>query len=262
MNEKLNILKALFDEFLQESRTVYQSDRNNQLTLNASVFEFQAHVTSSLKESKMNLALNPDIHSTSIQQSFDRKSEALSAHDYCLSFFDFLNIHKARKLELFELIDLFIDQHKEELTWQDIVITATGATRCRTNLRFALNNLRKIGLIRDVDNGGKRAYVPTLKGELVFFAWRARLNNGRFDESIFSRRSGHDVTIRSNDFSKLYFLLRDVSAHRNKYFAEFKEHNRTPHADDEVVNILKDLDRFLKEAIITEHGIFIREKKK
>ncbi len=50
---------------------------------------------------------------------------------------------------LIELIERFIDHHKDKsLTCADIAFTASGATRCRTNLRFTFSSLKEMGLIK------------------------------------------------------------------------------------------------------------------
>lgn len=260
MDPKLDMLKILFDEFLQGSKTVFQYDQKNELALNASVFDFQAHITRSLKDLNLNLSLNPGIHSESIRRSFDGTCKPFSAHDYCLSFFDFLNVHKAKRLELFHLIDLFVEQHKDELTWQDIVLTASGATRCRTNLRFALDKLRSVGLIKNLDGDGRRVYVPTRKGELVFFAWRTSINNGVFDPGIFDQKQSHNILIRNTRFHCLYSVLQGVAKH-GRYVAAFQNYKNLKTADEEVEEILKDIKKFLDDAVITKQGIFLKENK-
>lgn len=54
-----------------------------------------------------------------------------------------------QQCNLFEIIDRFIDFHKEKsLTFADIAITASGATRCKTNLRFAISALKEMGLVK------------------------------------------------------------------------------------------------------------------
>lgn len=258
MDSKLEMLKILFDEFLQESKIIYQSDQKDKLALNASVFDFQAHIARRLKRFNLNLSLNPGIHSDAIMKSFEANPKPFSANDYCLSFFDFLNIHKAKKLELFQLIERFIAEHDYELSWLDIVVTASGATRCRTNLRFALDKLRKVGLIKEAGDDGKRVLVPTTKGDLVFYAWRASINNGVFDDQVFTRSDPHEISIRGTGFHCLFSVLHDVTR-QGKYVAAFQNYQNMKSADEEVEEILSDIRKFLNDAVITKNGIFFKK---
>lgn len=72
-------------------------------------------------------------------------------YQYWVLIFLFNNLKdlNTREHSLIELIDRFIDLHKEKsLTFADVAITASGATRCKTNLRFAFSTLKEMGLIR------------------------------------------------------------------------------------------------------------------
>ena len=254
---KLDILKALFDEFLIETqeKSVYRMDRKDKNKLNAHVFEFQAHVSSELKQLKLNLLLDPVIHSDSISDSFDKETKPFTPNDYCLAFFDFLNVQKNEKLDLFALIDKFIEQHKSELNWQDIVITASGATRCKTNLRFALKQLRGIGLIEKIDQEGKRIFFPTQQGELVFYSWRSTFNKGE-PESFFRPIAECSFSTFYGVLNKLTLIKDDSGKREVAKFLEYKL--RSDVAVVEVQNLLNDIDAFIKSAIITEKGIFIK----
>ncbi len=72
---------------------------------------------------------------------------------------------REKKLSLFEIIDIFIDRIKEDsFTWRDIENTGSGATRCRTNLRFAYDDLKKVGLVYLHDKKHKNSWTLTFLG--------------------------------------------------------------------------------------------------
>jgi hypothetical protein len=255
-------LKELFDVFLREAEqnTINHSNKKDRFSLNAEVFEFQAYIATRLKNFDVNLLLNSSINSQSITSSFDKEVRPFSPDEYCLAFFDFLNVQKDHRLELYQLIDLFIEEHKEELNWQDIVITASGATRCRTNLRFALNRLRRIGLIQKQSQGGKRVFLPTLSGELVFYCWRKHLYGHDFTVNCFESPK-ESLSIKQCGFPELFKILNKLMDPNNvdvQAFWTYKnQHELFMRSDD----ILTDMRAFLQNSVITEHGILFKDHK-
>jgi hypothetical protein len=268
LENKLEKLKALFDEFLTESndKSINNKDSKDIRKLNAEIFKFQSFIALKLQDKKLNLLINAAITSKEISDSFDKSIEPFGSNDYCLSFFDYLNFKKDEKLELHELIDQFIEAHKSELTWRDIVITATGVTRCKTNLRFALDQLRGIGLIKNIDENKKRTSTPTNFGELVYFHWRNSLKKSNSSEINETNKLDHDVKIRDANFAKLFSLINQLSKKEDekgkmmiKEFLAFKK-------DEEIIKdieeILQDIEKFIKNAEITENGIKLKKKLK
>ncbi len=72
--------------------------------------------------------------------------------------------------ELLRVMENYLDKIKNRLTFHDIVTTDTGATRCFTNLRFALNEMRNYGLIYSSIIQNKkncRSILPTPVGYLI-----------------------------------------------------------------------------------------------
>lgn len=259
----LDTLKDLFDKFLLETKnkSVYKAtSKVENFNLNSDVFEFQSHIAKQMKAFNLNLVLNPEIHSKSITSSFGYNIPAFSPNDYCFSFFDFLTVRRNDRLELYQLIDSFIDLHREEMTWKDIVITASGATRCRTNLRFALERLRRIGLIRNFDKDGKRVITPTIQGEIVFFYWRKQLAEERFKINTPYDHTAHPI-IKECKFYKLYDILNIVTHLKDRKLTEFwdnKEGQQFIIIEDDP---LSDIRRFLAQSIITENGIYLKDDK-
>ena len=99
--------------------------------------------------------LDNRIRSNSVLESFlgkQKERKAFSAIDYQYYFLMFVfknqyRINAGNLLENEVILD-FINHIKEEsFTYKDIERTDSGATRCNTNLRFAMDALRKLGLI-------------------------------------------------------------------------------------------------------------------
>lgn len=259
----IDILKNLFDKFLLETKdkSVYKATTKvENFNLNSDVFEFQSHIAKQMKDLNLNLVLNPEIHSKSITSSFGYDIPAFSPNDYCFSFFDFLNVRRNDRLELYQLIDSFLELHKEEMTWKDIVITASGATRCRTNLRFALERLRRIGLIRKFDKDGKRVVTPTIQGEIVFFYWRKQLADENLKTKTPYDHTNHPI-IQECQFYKLYDILNTVTHIEDSKLIEFWNNKEGQQFIIVEENPLSDIRRFLAQSIITENGIYLKDDK-
>ncbi len=88
-------------------------------------------------------------------------------YQYSFLLFLFLNSNENEKSELNILIDSYFKNVKDQLTYEDIVKTKTGAVRCKTNVRFAVLRLRELGLVNYYDDNNKRNWMPSLLGFLV-----------------------------------------------------------------------------------------------
>ena len=78
---------------------------------------------------------------------------------------------------LHQIISNFLARIKSEsLKYEDIIRTDSGATRCQTNLRFAMQSLRDAGLIKE----NKVEVVQTIhscidNSAIVLRSWRASM---------------------------------------------------------------------------------------
>jgi hypothetical protein len=79
----------------------------------------------------------------------------------------FLLLHHRRRWEVLEIIKLFIEQVRDQLTIQDFKKTKTGVIRCFTNTRFAANTLRNYGLLKSTRTEAYKTWVLSLPGFLV-----------------------------------------------------------------------------------------------
>lgn len=127
------------------------------------IYLFEAEISKIKRDNKLS-SYNSNIYSKKIAQSFVRTREDLFGQfrepirpftktDYQYYLLVFLLIYfcemKDEKLTLHQIIDKFVDLHKEHsLSYKDIKLTATGVTRCKTNLRFAFEALKEMGLVK------------------------------------------------------------------------------------------------------------------
>ena len=125
--------------------------------------------------------MDTSIFSDSIITNFN-SIEAIGAYKHVDYQYNFLN-HLAEKYnpgcDLYTLVDSFIERFKHEFSLADIVITKTGVTRCKTNIRFALNDLRELGLVLTRDKNGKRSWEPSILGLIVLLNIRFNIHTAK-----------------------------------------------------------------------------------
>jgi len=169
----LDILKLQLDDFFERSKpqTISKTIKKEELQFNKFLFELEHHLFDLKEKYKVNQNLNSGISSKNILNSFDNSSTFFRSNDYALSFLVFLCMQEKNDAEeLREMVDKYIEIIKEKLSFHDIVKTETKATRCHTNLRFTLSELRKYGLIYStttINKNYSRSLLPTPLGYLI-----------------------------------------------------------------------------------------------
>lgn len=138
-------------------------------------------------KTKLNLPLiNSSIRSESVVKSFQRieeYSQIFQEHDiifnnflrqndyqYWLLIFLLLknNEIRSKNLSLYQIIDEFISRiQSESFNLEDIEYTGSGATRCITNIRFAFNDLKELGLVSLYDRENKNSWTLTFVGFFI-----------------------------------------------------------------------------------------------
>ena len=157
------IIKTFIDESIEENITL----KGNQNSLaNRSIFDIESFLVQLRNQYNINDRLDTSVVSNSILNNFYSVSsvDAFRPVDFQYNFLHHLAIEYRHDIELYLLIDTFIKIFKEQFTLADIVVTKTGATRCKTNIRFALNDLRDLSLVLSKDNQQKRCWGPSIVG--------------------------------------------------------------------------------------------------
>lgn len=136
--------------------------------------------------------------------------------DYQFNFLYYLTRTYTTEFTLHEYIDGFLYTFKDQLGILDILKTNSGATRCKTNLRFTLNALRDINLVVFSENN-KRSWKPSLTGLLA-------LLNIKFFADRFKTHSFYktELQIFNQTLTKGYFaydplLLNSILDIQNSY---------------------------------------------
>jgi hypothetical protein len=79
----------------------------------------------------------------------------------------FLLVHHRERHSVLDIIQLFIERIRGQLTFLDFKKTKTGVTRCYTNTRFAARVLREYGLLKFTHREAFRTWELSLTGFLV-----------------------------------------------------------------------------------------------
>lgn len=178
MKLKIDHLVSELNDAL-EGTSLFSSDS---IYISGLIYEIEAELSKIKKELKLD-SYNPHIYSKRIAESFAKADHSILGvmgkpvaytqidYQYYLLIFLLQNYHEliTRKLTLHQIIDKFIDRHKENsLIFHDIQLTATGATRCRTNIRFAFDGLKEMGLVKLYDREQKeKSWMLTYLGLIV-----------------------------------------------------------------------------------------------
>jgi hypothetical protein len=162
-------LNYFFERSNQETHTSVINKEKKYF--NKSLFELEKHLYDLKKQYNVNQDIDCSMSSPNILESFKKSPDFYRSDDYLHSFLVFLAIQQDHNADyLLEYMDKYFETVKDKLTLSDVITTATGATRCYTNLRFALNRLRNLGLIHSTTKENykiSRSLLPTPFGYLV-----------------------------------------------------------------------------------------------
>ncbi len=160
-----DILNTWLSARLKET-VKYTAGKDDIIHINSSVLQLEHWLLMWRKEHKLNERIDASIISNNILKNIASASsdKAFQAKDYQFNFLFFLARNYSPKSDLHKLIDSFVDKFKEQFSFADIIITSTGATRCKTNIRFALNELRNMGLVLSKDIDNNRSLSPSIPG--------------------------------------------------------------------------------------------------
>jgi hypothetical protein len=164
-------IKPILDTFIIENKAVFPESYTMLKTVDK--FSNLCFLKSVIDDWMVKLVgkeeLNFSLLSPSIQSSLsntDKNSPHLAV-DYQWIFLHFLIVNFEKGKGLVDYIDAFLAANKDQLVIKDIGITKSGATRAKTHLRFAVNDLRNMGMIISKDINKKRSWQPSIMGVLI-----------------------------------------------------------------------------------------------
>lgn len=160
-----DIIETFVKENIDESITV-EGKGGESFLANKAIFEIESFLVQLRSQFSINNRLDTSIVSKNILEKFSTVSSmgAFKPIDYQYNFLYHLATKYEPDLDLYTLVDSFIEKFKSQFILADIVITNTGATRCKTNIRFALNELRDMSLILSRNPNNKRSWSPSVIG--------------------------------------------------------------------------------------------------
>lgn len=182
-NDHLQKVKDQIGEFFEKAQraTIIEETKGEVFYFNKDLFELERRLFELKRKYDVNTRLDASIYSENIVKSFEQNKKAFASHDYTMAFLIHLCYQPEHNAEdLFQIIRSFINRTKEKFSYQDIIVTRSGATRCVTNIRFALHELRELGLVFNAELSGnetKRIVLPTPIGYLI--SLHALTNEGK-----------------------------------------------------------------------------------
>jgi len=227
-------LKPLLNDICEIAKNLRAEDYKDQTEIAKLLYQLESELF------KIKTAFNlPDLDnsicSKSVTESFNRMNEStllrtnkpkfsnyFRQNDYQYWLLIFLlrknNEIREKKLSLYQIIDQFIEHYKDESFFlEDIERTPSGATRCRTNLRFAYNELKHIGLVRLYDKKYKNSWSLTYIGFFIAASFcldsmdiddEPLLNKAtRFNESTWYFNINKNIVNRIQKLSEVDYFI-------------------------------------------------------
>ncbi|MCX6312819.1 MAG: hypothetical protein NT084_14445 [Bacteroidetes bacterium] len=202
MKKHLSEIQNDLQEYFNSVEVRSIAGTKNQIKFSSKIFELEVFLAQLKLERGITENYDASICSKNILKSFDslKPEQYHSPADYQYPFSMWLLTNARPSESLFEHIDSFILSVVEFLNYPDIKITATGATRCKTNVRIAIMHLRNYGILRTKTDKGTRSHFLSSFGLLVFAYlklvskdWK---DNNEYDVYSSLRNSGE----KKNDF--------------------------------------------------------------
>jgi hypothetical protein len=185
MTYTIDIVKEIIHTFIEENNEEsieLKTKKGEKFLVNQSICELEHYLTDLRKSHHINERIDHEIYSEGMFTKLTRISaaDAYQPVDYQYSFLYHLAEAHYKNSSLYGQINSFIEKIKQVFTLADITITSTGVTRSKTNIRFALNDLRDIGLVARVDSHQKRTHAPSIIGLMVLM--NIRMNQSQFEK--------------------------------------------------------------------------------
>ncbi len=258
--QQLDKLKIEISEFInltQDSNIEFDKRLPYFAYINSYVFELQSHLRMELEKRSVNLNLNPSIYSEEIANSMLRDRplsySKKTDNDLMFPFLYYLCEHFNGQDKLVDYIKDFTYTYRNQLVWEDIVMTQSGATRIYTNLRFALNQLRNLGLIRREDEHGKTDVEPSVLGYLFYMVIGAKEENKGKNQIL--KYDYYAIHNSLNEFKDALKDSKDYKILEIKYPKVYLKYKENLNLIAEAFNEL-----FIKTSIFKDSGISIPDK--
>lgn len=261
-----DIIETFVKENIDESITV-EGKGGESFLANKAIFEIESFLVQLRSQYNINSRLDTSIVSKNILEKFSNVSslDAFKPIDYQYNFLYHLAAEYSSNLDLYSLIDSFINKFKSQFRLADIVITNTGATRCKTNIRFALNELRDMSLILSRNSNNKRSWSPSVIGLVALLNIQLNFPESKSwphykeSDSLISARGGQRNI--PGFFSQDPVLIQSIlmfkdPAYLYVYLSGHRDISLNEEEKNLLRNIINDYIEFTEAGLeITQHGI-------
>lgn len=170
------------------------------------VFELMQFLETQFNKNNLVHRFNYQIHSDSISASAKKSTHfsPFRKEDYYLPFLHYLAIQddKVSAEDLNIYIQGFLNLNANFLSIHDTFILKSGTTRAVSNIRFAVDFLRKQSLVENRTILGRRSLQPTMLGILVLLLLKLRSNEDKMLEIISLT---HEVSFYNTKFYYCYY---------------------------------------------------------
>lgn len=173
-------------------------------------YELEEHVHNLRHDFDSQVQFDHTLSSPNVVSSFDycEPSQFHRPLDYQYPYLFWLFDHYKEGAPLIGLINSFFNSIKDKLNYPDIVLTETGVTRCKTNLRLCTNTLREWGILLRTDDKNKRSFGLSSFGMLLIAYLKFEAKS-----DPFSTLNPHFTLQSPGKFSKISIDSRIVDAY-------------------------------------------------
>lgn len=246
MNESLpEELKNQLKNYVTEQARLGLTRNKENISLYKALYEIEQCVHDMREDLDTKIRFDHALNSENVQNSF-RECYPNQFHrpvDYQYPYLFWLFDNYKPGAPLIGLIESFFRSTSQFLNYPDVVLTGTGVTRCKTNLRLCTNTLRDWGILLRTDERNQRSFGMSTFGLLLiaYLKFEARGNPYSTLSAHYSiRKPGKykKINIDERIVDAYYFLKRkegfdsllekikglDLTAAERKAFASYKDH--------------------------------------
>jgi hypothetical protein len=170
------------------------------------VFELMQFLETQFNKNNLVYRFNYQLHSESISTSAKKPNHfsPFRKEDYYLPFLHYLAIQddKVSAEDLNIYIQGFLKLNANSLSIHDTFILKSGTTRAVSNIRFAVDFLRKQSLVENRTIHSRRSLQPTMLGILALLLLKLRSREDKMHEIISLT---HEVSFYNTKFYYCYY---------------------------------------------------------
>ena len=255
-NLKLDLTNFALQESAENGIMVYSRDEEpKKITLQ--VYELMEFLETIFIKYRLVHQFDYRITSESIYNSISKKNayEQFKREDYMLPFLHHLAIQEMELSAeyLQDFILSFLKKHSHLLSIHDVVILKSGSTRAVTNVRFAVDALRKEFLIENMSVKHERSVSPTILGmlTLIFLKLNENTSNGE-DTQLLIRN--YKMFKKSIDNWQAPWMLCKSPENIINLLNNFLTTSKKINDKERIINLAKEFYDFISTCITIDYN--------